>query len=156
MLLLRMRLVGIAGSIWFAPRSVGEAQSTTHFKRWYLRRNGAVFLGTAGIVALSSFLAACAPQDGDITAFHIDNRTAQSVVVEYELVGGETQISGVIATDTEEVLFTSFGSCLEVSIIAEARVYSASEGALLRTVTESSEWRKEPRSGSCFWSLELG
>ena len=39
----------IAGSIWFAPRSVGEAQSTTYFKRWYLRRNGAVFLGTTMI-----------------------------------------------------------------------------------------------------------
>ena len=105
-----------------------------------------------GLVILSGFLAACAPQDGEITAFYVDNRTAQSVVIEYELVGGETQTSGVIVKGAEEILFTIFG-CVDVSIIGEARVYSVSEGTLTRTVTDGSEWR-EAQPG-CAWYLEL-
>ena len=79
------------------------------------------------------------------------------MIVEYELGEGDgTQTSEPIAVGTEALLFTVFGKCLDVSLIDEARVYSsASDKALLRTITGSSDWRKKSQGNSCSWHLDL-
>lgn len=97
------------------------------------------------------------PQDGRATGFFINNQTEQDITVEYRDVGStEFVTSGeTIEAGTTQPFLALFGDCLDVPF-AKVNVYAATtDKTLLRSVTDPSEYRKEPLGKTCSWYIDL-
>lgn len=108
------------------------------------------------IVLTSSLLSACqGPQDkGTLpTNYYLNNQTTQTVVAESRAVGSEEfSVSEAVEAGTTETFYLTWGDGCQAYTLAEINIYTAdADRTLLKTVTDSSEVRKE----GCVFYIDL-